>query len=73
VAVVGYINGEIIGMAGASRNYEKMWCMGYDVVPEHRNKGVAATLGKIITDLIIIKVLSRIVPLLGLILRQKIR
>ena len=55
VAVAGYINGEIIGMAGASRNYEKMWCMGYDVVPEHRNKGVAATLGKIITDLIIDK------------------
>lgn len=55
VAVAGYINGKIIGVAGASRDYDKMWCMGYDVVHEHRNKGVATALGKIITDLIIDK------------------
>ena len=55
VAVAGYINGKIIGVAGASKDYDKMWCMGYDVVPEHRNKGIATTLGKIITDLILDK------------------
>ena len=55
VAVAGYINNQIIGVAGASKDYGKMWCVGYDVVPEHRNKGVATTLGKIITDLIIEK------------------
>jgi len=55
VAVAGYINGKIIGVAGASKDYDKMWCMGYDVVHEHRNKGIATILGKIITDLIIEK------------------
>ena len=55
VAVAGYINGKIIGVAGASRDYDKMWCMGYDVVHEYRNKGVATALGKIMTALIIDK------------------
>jgi len=55
IAVAGYINGEIIGAAGASMDYDEMWCMGYDVVPEHRNKGVATALGNIITDLILEK------------------
>jgi len=55
VAVAGYINNEIIGVAGASKDYDTMWQMGYDVVYKHRNKGVATILGKIITRLIIDK------------------
>ena len=55
MAVAGYLNGEIIGVAGASRDYDKMWCMGYDVVFEYRNKGVATILGKVITNLILAK------------------
>ena len=55
VAVAGYIRNEIIGVAGASKDYETMWQMGYDVVYEHRNKGIATILGKIITGLIIDK------------------
>ena len=55
VAVAGYINNQIIGVAGASKDYDTMWQMGYDVVQEHRNKGVATILAKIITDLILQK------------------
>jgi predicted acetyltransferase len=55
VAVAGYINNQIIGVAGASKDYDTMWQMGYDVVYEHRNKGVATILAKIITRLIIDK------------------
>jgi len=55
VAAAGYINNQIIGVAGASKDYDAMWQMGYDVVYEHRNKGVATILAKIITGLIIDK------------------
>ena len=37
-------NGQIVGMAGASTDCEKMWQIGIDVLPEHRNHGLAAHL-----------------------------
>ena len=37
-------NGQIAGMAGASADCEKMWQIGMDVLPEHRNLGLAAYL-----------------------------
>jgi len=50
LAVAGYINNSIIGVAAASNNYETMWAVGIDVLPEHRNKGVAAVLTSVITN-----------------------
>jgi len=64
IAVVGYshLNGEIMGIAGASNDGEKMWQVGIDVVPEFRNKEVATTLVSIITDEILKK---GIIPFYG--------
>ncbi|MDH8676870.1 GNAT family N-acetyltransferase [Fusibacter bizertensis] len=53
LAVCGYINGELVGIAGASNDSETMWQIGIDVVSSHRKKGVAVTLIKNITDEII--------------------
>jgi RimJ/RimL family protein N-acetyltransferase len=50
IAVVGYKNGEIIGVAGASNDSDTMWQVGIDVVPDFRERGVAAVLTKIITN-----------------------
>jgi ribosomal protein S18 acetylase RimI-like enzyme len=53
LAAVGYVNGEIAGIAGASNDCETMWQIGIDVLPEFRRIGVASTLTKILTDEII--------------------
>jgi RimJ/RimL family protein N-acetyltransferase len=50
IAVVGYKNGEIIGVAGASNDSSTMWQVGIDVIPAFRGKGVASVLTKVITD-----------------------
>ena len=49
LAVVGYRDKQIIGVAGASNDFDSMWQVGIDVVPEHRSKGVGATLTTILT------------------------
>jgi hypothetical protein len=53
LAVCGYINSELVGIAGASNDSETMWQIGIDVLSSHRRKGVAVTLIKTITDEII--------------------
>lgn len=53
LAVAGYINGEIAGIAGAGNDSSTMWQIGIDVLPEHRKQGVATTLTKILTNEII--------------------
>jgi ribosomal protein S18 acetylase RimI-like enzyme len=53
LAVVGYIDGKIVGVAGASNDCETMCNVGIDVLPEYRRLGVATTLTKILTDEII--------------------
>lgn len=53
LAAVGYIDGEIAGVAGASNDCGTMWQIGIDVLPEFRRLGVASTLTKILTDEII--------------------
>lgn len=53
LAAVGYIDGEIAGVAGASDDSETMWQIGVDVLPKYRRLGVASTLTKILTDEII--------------------
>jgi RimJ/RimL family protein N-acetyltransferase len=53
LAAVGYIDGKIVGVAGAS-NYSTTMCnVGIDVLPEYRRMGIATTLTKILTDAII--------------------
>ena len=37
-------DGNIVGMAGASNDCARMWQIGLDVLPEHRNHGLAAYL-----------------------------
>lgn len=53
LAVVGYIDGKIAGVAGASNDCDTMWQIGIDVLAEYRRLGVASTLTKILTDEII--------------------
>ncbi len=53
MAAVGYIDGKIVGVAGASNDSETMCNVGIDVLPEYRRLGVATTLTKILTDEII--------------------
>jgi len=62
IAVVGYKDGEIVGVAGASNDSDTMWQVGIDVIPTFRQKGVASVLTKIITN----EILNRgIVPFYG--------
>lgn len=53
LAAVGYIDGKIVGVAGASNYSNTMYNVGIDVLPEYRRLGVATTLTKILTDEII--------------------
>ena len=41
VAVTGYVDGNIAGVAGASNDCDTMWQIGIDVLPEYRKLGVA--------------------------------
>jgi GNAT superfamily N-acetyltransferase len=44
LVAVAYCNGVAVGMAGASNDCEMMWQIGIDVLPEFRNRGIAAAL-----------------------------
>ena len=44
LAVVAAKNGHIAGVAGASHDCMKMWQVGMDVLPEYRDRGLAAYL-----------------------------
>jgi predicted GNAT family acetyltransferase len=50
IAVAGYKNNEIIGVAGADNDSDTMWQVGIDVIPDNRNQGIATVLVKIITN-----------------------
>lgn len=50
IAAVGYLDGKIVGIAGASNDCDTMWQVGIDVIPEYRRLGIAATLTKRLTD-----------------------
>jgi hypothetical protein len=50
LATVGYLDGEIAGVAGASNDCDTMWQIGIDVLPEYRRLGIATTLTKMLTD-----------------------
>ncbi len=55
LAVVARINGDIAGIAGASADCDMLWQIGIDVLPEHRNHGIAAVL----TNRLAIEILTR--------------
>lgn len=44
LAAVGYHDGRMIGVAGASNDTDSLWQIGIDVVPEFRGLGVASVL-----------------------------
>lgn len=44
LCVGAYDNGELIGLAGCSRDCDKMWQIGIDVLPEYRKQGIASAL-----------------------------
>ncbi len=50
IAATGYLNGQLVGVAGASNDCDTMWQVGIDVIPEFRNMGIASTLTKRLTD-----------------------
>lgn len=50
LAVAGYIDGEIVGVAAASNDSETMWQIGVDVLPKHRRLGIASTLTIVLTE-----------------------
>ena len=59
LAIIAKHNGEIAGISGASRDCEKMWQIGVDVLPQYRSKGLATCLVNNLTA----EVLSRgIIP-----------
>ena len=62
IAVAGYKNNEIIGVAGAVNDSDTMWQVGIDVLSNYRNQGIAKNLVRIITKEIFKK---RIIPFYG--------
>ncbi|MCJ7841401.1 GNAT family N-acetyltransferase [Lederbergia sp. NSJ-179] len=44
LAMLAKKDGEIVGVAGASKTCEKLWQIGIDILPEYRNLGLASYL-----------------------------
>ena len=59
LAIAAYDRDRLVGIAGCSRDCETMWQIGVDVLPEYRQKGIAAAL----TSRLAVEILDRgIVP-----------
>ncbi|SFS70999.1 GNAT family N-acetyltransferase [Paenibacillus sp. BC26] len=54
LAVTAECSGQIVGIAGASEDCERMWQIGVDVLPEHQGRGIGkaivGTLARAIVD-----------------------
>ncbi|SFD37641.1 GNAT family N-acetyltransferase [Clostridium uliginosum] len=50
LAVAAFDGDNIIGMAGASKDSKTMWQIGIDVLPEHRGRGIATNLVKLLKN-----------------------
>lgn len=62
LAIAGYLNGQLVGIAGASDDADTMWQVGIDVLADYRGQNIAVTLVHELTKTI----LSRgIVPYYG--------
>ena len=55
LVTVAYVDGVVAGMAGASDDCEMMWQIGINVLPEYRDRGIAAAL----TNRLAIEILER--------------
>ena len=44
IGVGAYLDGRLVGLAGASADCDAMWQIGIDVLPEYRRMGIASTL-----------------------------
>lgn len=55
LAVVAFDNGRVVGMAGCSEDCESMWQIGVDVLPEYRQRGIAAA----VTSTLAIEIFKR--------------
>ena len=55
LAITAKKDDKIVAMAGASDDCEMLWQIGIDVLPDYRNKGLAATL----TNRLAIEILKR--------------
>ena len=55
LVTVAYAGGAVAGMAGASDDCEMMWQIGINVLPEYRNRGIAAAL----TNRLAIEIIER--------------
>jgi len=54
LAALAKMDGHIVGMAGASADCAEMWQIGMDVLPEYRNRGLAAYLvNRLTVDILI--------------------
>ena len=62
IAVTGYKNNEIIGIAGAVNDSDTMWQVGIDVLPNFQGQGIGKNLVKILTNEILKK---GIIPFYG--------
>ena len=55
LVTIAYVDGVVAGMAGASDDCEMMWQIGINVLPEYRDRGIAAAL----TNRLAIEILGR--------------
>ncbi|MDR2570877.1 MAG: GNAT family N-acetyltransferase, partial [Oscillospiraceae bacterium] len=55
LASTAIINGDIVGIAGSSRDCEMMWQIGINVLPDFRKHGIA----KFLTNMLAIEILNR--------------
>lgn len=44
IAIAAYVNGQIVGLAGATNDCETMWQIGIDVLEDFRYQKIASTL-----------------------------
>ncbi|HNT78667.1 MAG TPA: GNAT family N-acetyltransferase [Anaerolineae bacterium] len=44
MAMAAYHNTSLCAIAGVSSNYQDLWCLGVDVIPEYRKQGIATYL-----------------------------
>lgn len=62
IAIAGYSNNRLVGIAGASNDCETMWQVGIDVLNDFRHQGIASTLTYLLSQ----EIMKRgIVPFYG--------
>ena len=49
IAAVGFVDGELAGVAGVSDDCDQLWQVGIDVLPQFRGRGIAKALTSALT------------------------